>query len=333
MKHFTHFRDIGPELAKQLITRARQLKAGATSSALNSKILGMLFMDPSLRTRTSFDAAAIKLGGQAISLDVGQGVWGLEFQDHVPMNADKPEHVKEAAGVLSQYCDVLGVRAFSHGEGLASDEADRVIGAFRKHAKVPVISLESAREHPCQGLADMMAAQEAFGAGDGVDLSKVTIALSWAPHVKSLPRAVPNSVLLTAAAMGAHIKIAHPLGYALAPEITAEAMQLAKNTGAKIDFYTNQASALKDAHVVYAKSWGQTDALVPSPSDTSLSDWMLRPEHFELCHANAALLHCLPVRRGVEVSHEVLDGPHAQVLNQAGNRLWVQMAALEHLVS
>jgi N-acetylornithine carbamoyltransferase len=333
MKHFTHFRDIGPELAKQFITRARQLKAGVSSNALNSKILGMLFMDPSLRTRTSFDAAAIKLGGQAISLDVGQGVWGLEFLDNVAMNGDKPEHVKEAAGVLSQYVDVLGVRAFSHGEGLASDEADRVIGAFRKHAKVPVISLESAREHPCQGLADMMAAQEAFGDPKTGDLSQVTIALTWAPHVKSLPRAVPNSVLLSAAAMGAKIKIAHPLGYALAPEITAEAMKLAQLTGAKIDFYTQQASALKDAQVVYAKSWGQTDALVAPPNDPTLANWMLTPEHFKDCAVNAAMLHCLPVRRGVEVSHEVLDGPHAQVLNQAGNRLWVQMAALEYLVS
>ena len=208
MKHFTHFRDLSPAIASAIISRARVLKSGERSNALANKLLGLLFMDPSLRTRTSFDAAATKLGGQAIPLDVGQGVWGLEFLDNVAMNGDKPEHVREAAGVLSQYVDILGVRAFSHGEGLASDEADRVIGAFRKHATVPVISLESAREHPCQGLADLMTMQEEFG-----DLSHVNIALSWAPHIKSLPRAVPNSVLLTAAAMGAKIKIAHPLGY------------------------------------------------------------------------------------------------------------------------
>jgi N-acetylornithine carbamoyltransferase len=328
MKHFTHFRDISPVIASQLITRARALKAGEKSNALADKLLGMLFMDPSLRTRTSFDAAAVKLGGQAIPLDVGQGVWGLEYLDNVAMNGDKPEHVREAAGVLSQYVDVLGVRAFSHGEGLASDEADRVIGAFRNHAKVPVISLESAREHPCQGLADLMTAQESFG-----DLSKVTIALSWAPHIKSLPRAVPNSLLLTAAAMGAQIKVAHPLGYALAPEVTAEAINLAKSTGAKIDFYTHQQSALRGAHVLYAKSWGQTDALVAPPNDPSLASWMPTPEHFASMHSEAIFMHCLPVRRGVEVSHEVLDGPHARVLEEAGNRLWVQMAALEYLMS
>jgi N-acetylornithine carbamoyltransferase len=327
MKHFTHFRDLGPELASTLIQRARELKAGQGSQALRHKILGLLFMDPSLRTRTSFDAAAIKLGGQAISLDVGQGVWGLEYLEGVPMNGDKPEHVKEAAGVLSQYCDVLGVRAFSHGEGLASDEADRVINAFRRHASVPLISLESAREHPCQGLADLMTAQEQFG-----DLSKVSIALTWAPHIKSLPRAVPNSLLLTAAAMGCQIRVAHPLGYALAPEVTSEAQSYAKATGAKIDFYTQQAPALKDAQIVYAKSWGPTDALVASPSDPSLASWMPTLKHFESSHADAKLLHCLPVRRGVEVAHEVLDSERSAVLQEAGNRLWVQMAALEWLL-
>ena len=328
MKHFTHFRDLSPAIASAIITRARVLKRGERSNALADKLLGLLFMDPSLRTRTSFDAAATKLGGQAIPLDVGQGVWGLEFLDNVAMNGDKPEHVREAAGVLSQYVDILGVRAFSHGEGLASDEADRVIGAFRKHATVPVISLESAREHPCQGLADLMTMQEEFG-----DLSQVNIALSWAPHIKSLPRAVPNSVLLTAAAMGAKIKIAHPLGYALAPEITAEAIKLSEQTGAKIEFFTNQQSALRGAHVVYAKSWGQTDALVAPPNDPSLASWMPTEKHFELCDPKSIFMHCLPVRRGVEVAHEVLDGPHSRVLEEAGNRLWVQMAALEYLLS
>ena len=328
MKHFTHFRDISPAIASALISRARALKAGEDCQVLRNKLLGLLFMDPSLRTRTSFDAAAAKLGGQAISLDVGQGVWGLEYLDNVVMNGDKPEHVREAAGVLSQYVDVLGVRAFSHGEGLASDEADRIIGAFRNHAKVPVISLESAREHPCQGLADMMCAQEEFG-----DLSGVTIALSWAPHIKALPRAVPNSLLLSAAAMGAKIKVAHPLGYALAPEVTAQALQLAEQTGGKIDFYTNQQSALRGAHVVYAKSWGPTDALVASPNDPSLADWMPTEAHFAQADENAVYMHCLPVRRGVEIANEVLDGPRSRVLREAGNRLWVQMAALEYLLS
>jgi N-acetylornithine carbamoyltransferase len=328
MKHFTHFRDLGPAKAAAVIQRAIALKAGAKSTAMSDKILGLLFMDPSLRTRTSFDAAAIKLGGQAISLDVGQGVWGLEYLDNVAMNGDKPEHVREAAGVLSQYVDVLGVRAFSHGEGLASDEADRVIGAFRKFAHVPLISLESAREHPCQGLADLMTAQEQFG-----DLSQINITLSWAPHVKSLPRAVPNSLLLTAAALGAKIRVAHPLGYALAPEITREAERYAEQSGAKIDFFTQQAPAMKGAHVVYAKSWGQTDALVAPPNDPSLQSWMLSPEHFAHTHAQAKFMHCLPVRRGVEVSHAVLDSDRSAVLPEAGNRLWVQMAALEWLLS
>ncbi len=330
MKHFTHFRDLGPATATQIIARAVQMKAGNVSNVLQNKLLGLLFLDPSLRTRTSFDAAASKLGGQAIALDVGQGqgVWGLEYAENAVMNGDKPEHVREAAGVLSQYVDVLGVRAFSKGEGLASDEADRMIGAFRKHASVPVISMESAREHPCQGLADLMTAQESFG-----DLSKLTIALTWAPHIKSLPRAVPNSLLLTAAAMGCKINVAHPLGYALAPEVTAEAHELCKQTGSVLNFFTNQESALKGAQMVYAKSWGQTDALVASPNDPSLQSWMIRNGHFNGCADGATFQHCLPVRRNVEVADEVLDGPRSRVLPQAGNRLWVQMAALEWLLT
>ena len=328
MKHFTHFRDFGPERAAQVIARANELKAGVKSSALSQKLLGLLFLDPSLRTRTSFDAAAAKLGGQAIALDAGQGVWALEYAEGLPMSGDKPEHVREAAGVLSQYVDVLGVRAFSHGEGLASDEADRVINAFRNFASVPVISLESAREHPCQGLADLMTAQECFG-----DPREITLTLSWAPHVKSLPRAVPNSVLLTAAAMGCKVRVAHPLGYSIAPEVTAEAQRYASISGGSIDFFTNQASALKGAHVVYAKSWGQTDALVPAPSDPALQGWMVSNGHLAEADPNAVLLHCLPVRRGVEVAHEVLDGPRSRVLQEAGNRLWVQMAALEYLLA
>jgi N-acetylornithine carbamoyltransferase len=330
MKHFTHFRDLGPAQAEKIITRAGAMKAGNVSPILADKLLGLLFLDPSLRTRTSFDAAASKLGGQAIALDVGQGqgVWGLEYADGIAMNGDKPEHVREAAGVLSQYVDVLGVRAFSRGEGLSSDEADRMIGAFRKHSKVPVISMESAREHPCQGLADLMTAGECFG-----DLRKVTIALTWAPHIKSLPRAVPNSLLLTAAAMGCRINVAHPLGYALAPEVTAEAHRLAEQTGALINFFTNQEAGLRGAQVVYAKSWGQTDALVPPPNDPATQSWMITDKHFEGTHADAVFQHCLPVRRGVEVAHEILDGARSRVLQQAGNRLWVQMAALEWMLS
>jgi N-acetylornithine carbamoyltransferase len=133
--------------------------------------------------------------------------------------------------------------------------------------------------------------------------------------------------------MGAKIKVAHPLGYALAPEVTAQAIKLAEQTGAKIDFHTHQHAALRDAYVVYAKSWGQTDALVAPPNDPSLASWMPTPQHFEHTHSDAIFMHCLPVRRGVEVSHEVLDSPRSQVLNQAGNRLWVQMAALEYLLA
>lgn len=207
MKHFTHIADLGPEGVQEVLDQAVAWKANAPGHHLAGRILGMVFFNPSLRTRTSFEAAMIRGGGNAIVLEVGNGVWRLESRDGVIMDGDLTEHLREAVPVLGRYTDFLAVRAFSDGGGLAADDADHVINAFRRFAGVPVISMESAREHPCQGLADMLTVRENFG-----DLQDLPVTLTWAPHIKRLPRAVPNSFLLTALASGCDVRVVHPEG-------------------------------------------------------------------------------------------------------------------------
>jgi len=328
MRHFTHLKDLGPKGQTALLKLASEFKRNDPGALLKVKVLGMLFFNPSLRTRTSFEVAMAKLGGLSVALEEGSGVWKLETEDGAIMNGDKAEHVREAAPVLSRYVDVLGVRAFSRGMGQADDDVDGVINAFRRHAKVPMISLESAREHPCQGLADMLTVEESFGQTQGVK-----VVLSWAPHMRPLPKAVPNSVLLHAAAAGCDITVAHPPGFELGDAVRAEAQLYAQQSGAKIRYTHDQRAALQGAHVVYTKAWGpqpraSEDSIVASPA---LRGWMPTLKHFEPCASDAIFLHCLPVRRNVEVSDEVLDSEFSRVVDEAENRLWVQMAALAWL--
>lgn len=328
MRHFTHLKDLGPKGQAALVKLAAEYKRNEPGALLKGKVLGMLFFNPSLRTRTSFEVAMHKLGGMSVALEEGSGVWKLETEDGAVMSADKAEHVREAAPVLSRYVDVLGVRAFSRGMGQADDDIDGVINAFRRHAKVPMISLESAREHPCQGLADMLTVQESFGQTQGVK-----VVLSWAPHVRPLPKAVPNSVLLHAAAAGCDVTVVHPPGFELGEAVRAEAQRYAGESGGKISYSNDQRAALNGAHVVYAKAWGpepraSEDGIVASPA---LRGWMATLKHFENTASDAIFLHCLPVRRNVEVSDEVLDSEFARVVDEAENRMWVQMAALAWL--
>ncbi len=325
IRHLAAFADLGATNAARVLAHAAQLKQSGAKPLLAGKSIGLLFADPSLRTRTSMDQACHRLGGRALALDVGASTWQLETADGVRMDADKPEHVREAAPVLSQYLDGLGVRAFSRTGTVAEEDADQVLQAFKRHASVPVLNLESAREHPCQGMADMLTVQEEFGACAGT-----RIALSWAPHIKRLPRAVPNSVLLSAAAMGCQISVAAPIGYELAPGVMAQAQELASASGGSVTQTRDQAEALSGCQVLYAKAWGATAAAAPA-DEPALANWMPTLAHFDQATANAIFMHCLPVRRDVEIAAEVLDSARSRVITQAGNRLYVQMALLAWL--
>jgi N-acetylornithine carbamoyltransferase len=317
LRHATHIRDLGVGGVAELLARAERLRARPPRDHLAGRLLGMVFFNPSLRTRTSFEAVMKRGGGDATVLEVGNGVWKLEDRDGVAMDGDRAEHVREAVPVLARYCDALAVRAFSAGVSDADDEQDRVINAFRQFSTVPVVSMESAREHPCQGLADMLTARDRFGATKGLPVT-----LTWAPHIKPLPKAVPNSFLLSAAAAGCEIRVAHPAGLELPAAVRAEAEAYAREAGGSVSYTGDQAAALAGTRIVYAKAWGQ-------PGDASLRGWMPSAAHLRRAARDAIFMHCLPVRRDVEVAAAVLDSAQSAVVDEAENRFHAQRALLD----
>ncbi len=325
MGHYTHIADLGVEGVAAVIKRAIEWKRRPPGKHLQDRVLGMVFFNPSLRTRASFEAVMIRGGGHAVVLDVGAGVWKLEYRDGAVMDGDRPEHVREAVPVLGEYCDALAVRTFAALEDFDVDNADPVMRAFRAHTTVPLISMESAREHPCQGLADVVSIAEYAGATRGVPVT-----LTWAPHVKPLPHAVPNSFLLTAAAAGCAVRVAQPRGFELHPSVIAEAQALAHAAGGNIEFTHEQSTALDGSQAVYAKAWGPS---TPGLSVTAHPDWMLTRDRLAATAPDACFLHCLPLRRNVEVHDSVLDDPRSRVVANAGNRFHVQRVLLDRMLN
>lgn len=327
-RHFTGLKDLGPEGLERILDRAAAWK-GTFPKHLADRLLGMVFFNPSLRTRASFEAVMARGGGSAVVLEVGNGVWKLEDRPGAVMNGDRAEHVREAVPVLARYVDALAVRTFAVGAGDEADLADPVINAFRELSTVPVISMESAREHPCQGLADLLTVREACGATKGLPVT-----LTWAPHIKPLPKAVPNSFLLSAAAAGCDIRVAHPKGFDLHPDIVAEAEGYAAATGGSVSFTQDQDAALEGSRVVYAKAWGPaTSSGLGADAVAGHPGWQVGRRQMARAESDALFLHCLPVRRNVEVADAILDHPRSRVVDQAENRFHVQRALLDWLLN
>jgi N-acetylornithine carbamoyltransferase len=329
MKHATQLSDLGPETLNRILSIAKTWKGKPHPTHLRDKLLGMLFFNPSLRTRASFEAVMARGGGSAVVMEAGNSTWKFEHRPGAVMDADRAEHLKEAVPVLCRYVDALAVRTFADGVNDDADNDDVVIKAFRQYATVPVVSMESAREHPCQGMADLLTIEQHFGSA-----KRLPITLTWAPHIKSLPKAVPNSFLLTAAALGCDVRVAHPRGFELHPDVVREAEIYAAASGGSISFFHEQHSALNDSRAVYAKAWGPATLNGPAADMISQhADWMISPDHMQTAARDAIFLHCLPVRRNVEIADAVLDGPWSRVIDQAENRFHVQRALLEWLLN
>lgn len=347
MRHWLSFGDWTPEELSGLIESARRIKGGAETAvraareSIGGKILGMVFFNPSLRTRTSFEAAMLRFGGHAICLNVGGDTWSLEHRDGVVMDGERAEHIREAAPVLGRYCDALAVRTFAGMKNAEEDAADALIRGFARFAGKRVINMESAIEHPCQGLADWMTVEEKFGGAAGeVERRRiggakgVNFTLTWAPQAKGVPMAVPHSAALAAAAGGMNVTIAHPPGY----ELNAGIMDRVKNwcaaAGSTCVVTNDQMSACAKADVVYVKSWGSA-SLYGKPEAQKddfrrYASWMVDVRH--LARRETILMHCLPVRRNVVISDAALDDPRCVVVDQAENRLWAQAAILARLL-
>lgn len=281
------------------------------------KRIGLLFLNPSLRTRLSTQIAAKNLGMEAIVFNVDKEGWALEFEEGAIMSGNTVEHVKDAAPILGQYFDILCIRTFPSLKNREDDYSEMFINQFIKYAGVPVVSLESATLHPLQSLTDIITITESLRSTPVA--GKLKIVLSWAPHIKALPQCVANSFAQWINAWGeADFVITHPQDYELAEQFTK---------GATITH--DQDAALEGADFVYVKNWSTfTDYGKVYENDP---EWMLTEEKLKVTR-NAKVMHCLPVRRNVELSDEVLDGAHSLVTRQAGNRVWAAQAVLSEIL-
>jgi N-succinyl-L-ornithine transcarbamylase len=312
MKLFSSVNDVTDLDA--IVAQALELKANpyAFQHLGKNKTLVLVFLNPSLRTRLSTQKAAMNLGMDVMVLNIDKEGWALELQDNVIMNGTTVEHIREAAGVMGEYADIIGLRSFPGLKDREEDYSEMIFNKFVKFCGKPVVSLESATRHPLQSLADLVTITELK------TRPRPKVVLTWAPHVKALPQAVPNSFAEWMCQADVDFTIAHPAGYELSEAFTQ---------GATITH--NQQEALKDADFVYVKNWSAYEPYGQMPAVEG--DWLLKNESLKNTN-NAKVMHCLPVRRNLELSDEILDGPHSVVVHEAGNRVWAAQAVLKQML-
>lgn len=308
MKKFTSITDVSD--LEGLLALARELKSSPSKykAAGENKTLGLLFFNPSLRTRLSTQKAAMNLGMDVIVMNLNNDGWSIEFGDGTVMNQGTQEHIKEAAGVVSQYCDIIGIRTFASLSNREEDYQDSVLEKFIKHSTVPVVSLESARLHPLQSLADLITIAE------HKIIERPKVVLTWAPHPRALPQSVSNSFVEWVKETNVDLTITHPVGYELKEEFTQ---------GVEISY--NQEKAFENADFIYAKNW----SCYRDYGNTlqNLDHWVVNQEKMQVTN-NAKFMHCLPIRRNVIATDQVLDAPTSLILEQANNRTFAAQAVL-----
>lgn len=330
MRHFLTTEDWSRDELQQMLDDAAALKSGRVSSALAGKTIALMFFNPSLRTRSSFEIGARQLGGHAIVLAPGRDAWPLEFETGAIMDGEAEEHVREAARVLSRYCDLIAIRAFPKFQDWSTDREDRLIRAFAEHAEVPVINMETIT-HPCQELALMLTLQEHLGAAAGRKF-----VLTWTYHPRPLNTAVANSALLIASKFGFDVTLLCPnTDYVLDPRYMQAAEANAAAAGGSVSLSHDIESAYTGADFVYAKSWGALPFFGRWDQEQPIRD---RHRHFIVDERkmdltnNARFSHCLPCRRNVKVTDGVMDADYCIAIDEAENRLHVQKALMATLV-
>lgn len=302
MRHFTNVTDIGP--LDQAVSEALAVKANRFGyKALGeNKTLLMIFFNSSLRTRLSTQKAALNLGMNVIVLDVNQGAWKLETERGVIMDGDKPEHLLEAIPVMASYCDIIGVRSFARFESKTDDYEEKILNQFIRYSGRPVFSMEAATRHPLQSFADLITIEEYK------TVSRPKVVMTWAPHPKALPQAVPNSFAEWMNATGYDFVITHPHGYELDPAFVGNA---------RVEY--DQDAALVGADFVYAKNWSAYTGDNYGKVLSTDRSWTVSAEKMALTN-NAYFMHCLPVRRNMIVTDDVIEGPRSLVIPEAANR-------------
>lgn len=318
MKQFISVHDVSdiPALIEQAL--AYKALPRKDDNLGKNKRIGCLFLNPSMRTRLSTQVAAQQLGMEAIVFNVGNEGWALEFEDGAIMDGTTVEHVKDAAPIMGQYFDVLAIRTFPSLKNREEDYCEIIIQQFIKYAGIPILSLESATLHPLQSLTDLITIKEKIYADHSIP-KQPKIVLTWAPHVKPLPQCVANSFAQWVNAWGeAEFIITHPKGYELKEAYTKGATIL-----------HDQEEALKGADFIYVKNWSAFEPYGTMPAYEG--NWMLTIEKIKATN-NAKIMHCLPVRRNIELSDEILDSTHSIVTQQAANRVWAAQAVLSNMI-
>ena len=313
MKHFTTIYDVPDPNA--LIEGALQLKQNpfAFPELGKGKTIGLIFLNPSLRTRLSTQKAARLLGMEVMTMNLDKESWAIEWNDDMIMNGNTVEHIKDAAAVLGSYCDIIGMRCFPTLTNKKLDYGEKILVQLMKYCNVPMISLESATLHPLQSLADAITIKENWK-----HMHRPKVVLTWAPHIKPLPQAVPNSFAEWMTKLDVDLTIIHPEGYELCEDYTK---------GATIEY--DQKKALQDADFVYVKNWSAYHeyGLMPKVKD----NWMMDLNKYQLTNT-AGIMHCLPVRRDVELSSKLIDHPISLIQQQAANRVFSAQAVIKNIL-
>jgi len=330
MKNFITTQSWSRSELQDILDFATELKAQPFQPLLQNKSVAMLFFNPSLRTKTSFEVGISELSGKAVILQPGKDAWPIEFKDNVVMDGDSEEHVKEVAQVLSSYCDCIAIRAFPKFEDWSEDRTDHVINSFAKYATVPVVNMETI-EHPCQELAHILALQEHYG-----DLQGKDYLLTWTYHPKPLNTAVANSSLLIASKFGMNVKLLCPSeDYLLDERYMNAASENCANEGTLFSVSHDIESAYSGAEIVYAKSWG---SLVHYGNLQAEFDARKNFKHFIVDEKkmsltnNAIFSHCLPARRNIKATDGVMDSNYCHAVQEAANRKHVQKSMLTKIL-
>jgi N-acetylornithine carbamoyltransferase len=328
MQRFNDLADFSSEEIRHLITLAGRLDQSPEPRALEGKILALLFLNPSLRTLASFQAAMGRLGGDSFVISPDMSIHGLETRPGIVMDGAAAEHIREAVPVIASYGDAIGIRAFAQRRSLDEDIADTEFAELATLANRPVINMESAIQHPCQSLADWKTLDDI-----GIPDNGGKFVLSWAFHPRALPLAVPAATLQMAAMRGMDVTVLRPEGFELPPVLMDKARSAAALSGGSVSESDDPAQAMQGAHVIYAKSWSSTkhygNALADQAArEPHVGTWCVDEPWFEPALDDCRFMHCLPVRRGVVVADRILDGNRSVVIKQARNRMVAQMAVL-----
>ncbi len=331
MKAFNDLADFSSEQIHALIELADRLDKSPEPEALKGKVLSLLFLSPSLRTLASFQAAMTRLGGGSFVISPDMSIHGIEVRDGIVMDGVAAEHIREAVPVIASYGDAIGIRAFADRKKLDNDIAETRFNALTELVETPYINMESAMNHPCQSLADWKTMNDF-----DIPASGGKFVLSWAYHPRALPLAVPSATLHMAAARGMDVTVLRPEGFELPAPVMQKAIFAAEAAGGSVTESTDRAEATDGAHVIYAKSWSSTKHYGDTLADQKLReqhlDWCVDEAWFGNAQPDARFMHCLPVRRGVVVADEVLDGPRSIVIPEARNRMLAQMAVLHQML-